>query len=57
MSAEIEEIEELVNRADDLRDERDALVEELTDKRTKIDQIEANAVDESTSTGRYPRDP
>ncbi|AUG48438.1 chromosome segregation protein SMC [Haloarcula taiwanensis] len=46
VSAEIEEIEELVNRADDLREERDALVEELTDKRTKIDQIEANAVDQ-----------
>ena len=46
VSAEIEEIEDLVTRADDLREERDALVEELTDKRTKIDQIEANAVDE-----------
>jgi len=46
VSAEIEEIEEMVNRADDLRDERDALIEELTDKRTKIDQIEANAVDQ-----------
>jgi chromosome segregation ATPase len=46
VSAETEEIEKLVEQADDLRDERDALVDELTDKRTKIDQIEANAVDE-----------
>jgi chromosome segregation ATPase len=46
VSAEIEEIEAMVQRADDLREERDALVDELTDKRTKIDQIEANAVDQ-----------
>ncbi|MFC7075331.1 archaea-specific SMC-related protein [Haloarcula halophila] len=46
ISSEIESIEELLDRADDLRAERDELVEELTDKRTKIDQIEAGAVEE-----------
>lgn len=42
---EIEEIEAMLNRADELREQRDELVEQLTDERTKIDQIEANAVD------------
>jgi DNA repair exonuclease SbcCD ATPase subunit len=43
---EIEEIEGMLERADDLRAERDELVDQLTDKRTKIDQIEAGAVEE-----------
>ncbi|WP_284006997.1 archaea-specific SMC-related protein [Haloarcula pelagica] len=43
---EIEEIEAMLDRADDLRAERDELVDQLTDKRTKIDQIEAGAVEE-----------
>ncbi|MBX0297693.1 archaea-specific SMC-related protein [Haloarcula nitratireducens] len=46
VSEEIEEIEDMLDRADDLRDERDELLEQLTDERTKIDQIEADAVEE-----------
>jgi len=46
VTEEIEEIEAMVARADDLREERDELVDQLTDKRTKIDQIEANAVEQ-----------
>ncbi|SDY24666.1 archaea-specific SMC-related protein [Halobellus clavatus] len=42
---EIEEIEADVERADDLREQRAELVDELTDQRTKIDQIEAEAVE------------
>ncbi|MFD1600424.1 archaea-specific SMC-related protein [Halobellus rarus] len=45
VTEKIEEIEADVERADDLREERSELVEELTDQRTKIDQIEAEAVD------------
>ncbi|WP_254280597.1 archaea-specific SMC-related protein [Haloarcula marina] len=41
----IEEIEAMLDRADELRAQRDDLLEQLTDERTKIDQIEANAVD------------
>ncbi|MGQ4557599.1 archaea-specific SMC-related protein [Halobellus sp. GM3] len=42
---EIEEIEAAVERADELREKRSELVDALTDQRTKIDQIEAEAVD------------
>ncbi|RLM88281.1 chromosome segregation protein SMC [Halobellus sp. Atlit-38R] len=45
VTSEIEEIEADVERADDLREQRTELVDELTDQRTKIDQIEAEAVD------------
>ncbi|MFB6250412.1 MAG: archaea-specific SMC-related protein [Halobellus sp.] len=41
---EIEEIEDDVDRAEELRERRSGLVDELTDQRTKIDQIEAEAV-------------
>ena len=41
----IEEIEAEVERAEELRTTRSELVDELTDQRTKIDQIEAEAVD------------
>ncbi|WP_135305532.1 archaea-specific SMC-related protein [Haloarcula amylovorans] len=46
VTEEIEEIEDMLDRADNLREERDELLEQLTDERTKIDQIEADAVDE-----------
>jgi uncharacterized coiled-coil DUF342 family protein len=42
---EIEEIEAAVERAEELREERAELVDELTDQRTKIDQIESEAVE------------
>ncbi|MFB6252956.1 MAG: archaea-specific SMC-related protein [Halobellus sp.] len=42
---EIESIEADVERADDLREQRAELVDQLTDQRTKIDQIEAEAVE------------
>jgi len=42
---EIESIEADVERADELREERSELVDQLTDQRTKIDQIEAEAVE------------
>ncbi|WP_049987496.1 archaea-specific SMC-related protein [Halobellus rufus] len=45
VTEEIEEIEDDVERAEDLREKRAELVDELTDQRTKIDQIEAEAVD------------
>lgn len=42
---EIETIETMLDRAENLREQRDELVEELTEERTKIDRIEANAID------------
>jgi chromosome segregation ATPase len=42
---EISEVEALVDRADELRDERATVAEALTDKRTKVEQIETQAVD------------
>jgi DNA repair exonuclease SbcCD ATPase subunit len=45
VTAEIESIEDTVERAEDLREKRAELVEDLTDQRTKIDQIEAEAVE------------
>ena len=45
VSEEIEEIEAEVDRAEELRETRSELVDQLTDQRTKIDQIEAEAVD------------
>ena len=45
VSEEIEEIEAEVERAEELRGTRSELVDQLTDQRTKIDQIEAEAVD------------
>lgn len=42
---EVEAIEADIERAKDLRAERDELAEELTDKRTKIKQIEEQAID------------
>jgi len=46
VTEEIEEIEAMIESADDLRTERETLVEELTDKRTKIGQIEQEGVDQ-----------
>jgi DNA repair exonuclease SbcCD ATPase subunit len=43
---EIEEIERMIDRADDLRTERDDLLDDLEDQRMKIDRIEANAVEQ-----------
>ncbi len=45
VSEEIEEVEAEVERAEELRETRSELVDQLTDQRTKIDQIEAEAVD------------
>ncbi|SEG62435.1 archaea-specific SMC-related protein [Halobellus limi] len=45
VTEEIESIEDDVERAEDLREKRAELVDELTDQRTKIDQIEAEAVE------------
>jgi chromosome segregation ATPase len=45
VAEEIEEIESEVDRAEELRETRSELVDQLTDQRTKIDQIEAEAVD------------
>ena len=42
---EISEVEALVDRADELRDERATVAETLTDKRTKVTQIETDAVE------------
>ncbi len=42
---EIEEIEGLLERADELRERREEVVDELADRRTRIDRIEAEAVD------------
>jgi len=46
ISEEIEEIEEMLDHAQDLRVEREELRDQLTDERTKIDQIEAEAIEE-----------
>ncbi|WP_277542969.1 archaea-specific SMC-related protein [Haloarcula laminariae] len=46
VTQEIEEIEELVAQEDTLRDQREQVEDELADKRTKIDQIEADSVEE-----------
>ena len=45
VTEEIEEIEAEIERAEELRETRTELVDKLTDQRTKIDQIEAEAVD------------
>lgn len=45
VSNEIEELEADIERAEDLREEREKQVEELTDKRTKVEQIEGEAID------------
>jgi len=45
VTAEIEEVEAEIDRAEELRETRSELVDQLTDQRTKIDQIEAEAVD------------
>jgi DNA repair exonuclease SbcCD ATPase subunit len=45
VTEEIEAIEGQVERAEDLRGEREDVVEALADQRTKIDQIEAEAVE------------
>ena len=45
VTGKIEEIEGEVERAEELRETREELVDDLTDQRTKIDQIEAEAVD------------
>ena len=45
VTAQIEAIETQIERAEDLREEREGLVEALADQRTKIDQIEAEAVE------------
>ncbi|MFW5955773.1 MAG: archaea-specific SMC-related protein [Halorhabdus sp.] len=45
MSEEIEEIESMIERAEDLRAERETLVDALTETRTKIDQVEQDAVE------------
>ncbi|GAB3686591.1 AAA family ATPase [Salinarchaeum chitinilyticum] len=41
----IEEIEQELGRQDDIQSEREELQEELTDLRTRVDQIEADAVE------------
>jgi DNA repair exonuclease SbcCD ATPase subunit len=46
VTGELEEIEALVETADSLRAEREELLENLEDERTKIDRIEENAVNE-----------
>lgn len=43
---EIEEIEAMVEREDDLRAKHENLLDELKDRRTKVDQIEQEAVEE-----------
>ncbi|MBB6646215.1 archaea-specific SMC-related protein [Halobellus ruber] len=45
VESEIEEVESEIERAKQLRETRSELVDQLTDQRTKIDQIEAEAVD------------
>jgi chromosome segregation ATPase len=42
---EIAEIEELLEENDELQDKRQRIVDELTNKRTEIDQIESDAVE------------
>ncbi|MDS0223832.1 chromosome segregation protein SMC [Haloarcula sp. S1AR25-5A] len=46
LESDLEEIEEMLDRAEDLREEREELADQLADERTKIDQIEAEAVEE-----------
>ncbi|SFR91595.1 hypothetical protein SAMN05216559_0943 [Halomicrobium zhouii] len=46
VSGEIESIEEAIAREDELREEREALLDELEECRTRIDQIEADAVEQ-----------
>ena len=46
VTTEIEEIEAQVEHAEDLREKREELVDEIADKRTKIEQIETEAVEE-----------
>jgi len=46
VEAEIASIESQVERADALREEREELLAELTDRRTKIEQIESAAVEQ-----------
>jgi len=46
VESEITEIESRVGEENDLRDQRDALKDELADLRTRIDQIEADAVEQ-----------
>ncbi|WP_136687378.1 archaea-specific SMC-related protein [Halorhabdus amylolytica] len=45
VTEEIEEIESLFERAEELRDRREELLDELADTRTKVDQIEEEAVE------------
>jgi DNA repair exonuclease SbcCD ATPase subunit len=42
----IEEVEGTIGREDDLRDRREQLLDELEDRRTRIEQIETNAVEQ-----------
>jgi len=46
VSGEIESIEEAIAREDELRQEREGLLDELEECRTRIDQIEADAVEQ-----------
>ncbi|WP_254271003.1 archaea-specific SMC-related protein [Haloarcula marina] len=46
LTEEIESKEEQIVAEDELREERDELVDELTDLRTRIDQIESEAVEQ-----------
>lgn len=46
INEEIKTLEGKIDRADELREQRQEIVAELRDKRTKIDQIEQEAVDE-----------
>lgn len=46
VTQEIEEIEGLVEQEDELQEQREQLEDELEDKRTKIDQIEEESVEE-----------
>jgi len=46
VAGEIEEIESLVEKAEELRDRREELLDELADTRTKVDQVEEEAVEE-----------
>ncbi|WP_135667378.1 archaea-specific SMC-related protein [Halorhabdus rudnickae] len=45
MTEEITEVESLVEKGEELRDRREGLLEELADTRTKVDQIESEAVE------------
>ncbi len=46
ITTEIEEIESRIDDADRLREQRESILDELTDRRTKIEQIEEEAVDQ-----------